>query len=134
MNIQKWKQAERKPKNFGHIKFVQSHSTQYEEEDEIGIKKSSNDIDDSFHFSIRPIATFVQFLFLMPVCGITNNDSDKLEFRILTFRVMITLGYVSYGVFVTGLYFKVIYQAGINAINFGKNDPKKFCLVGSYCD
>jgi len=87
----------------------------YREEDE---DISSSNFDVSFYVSIMPIATFVQFLFLMPVCGI-RSDSDKLVFKWISFRVIATLLYISYGVFLTFTYFKDIYSSGINAVNFG---------------
>lgn len=84
---------------------------------------SKDDFDDSFHFAISPIATFVQFLFLMPVCGISSEFSDKLKFKWMTFRVIMSLLYFSYGLFITFLFFKEIY---VKQINFGNSSKINF--------
>lgn len=89
-------------------------------EDEHMLKEE--DFDDSFHTAISPIATFVQFLFLMPVCGISSEFSDKLKFKWMTFRVTMSLLYFSYGLFITFLFFKEIY---IKQINFGNSSKIK---------
>lgn len=76
--------------------------------------------DDSFHFAIQPVATFVQFLALMPVCGISNSNPSALHFKFLSFRVICTLLYISYGIFLAGFFFTFIYGLGISAQNIGK--------------
>lgn len=77
--------------------------------------------DDSFHNAMKRVATFVQFLFLMPVCGISNDDPKLLNFKWSSFRVIITLFYITYGFFTSFLFFRFINQLGIDTKNIGEN-------------
>ena len=75
--------------------------------------------DDSFIRAISPVATFVQFLALMPVCGISSSDPSALKFKFFSLRVFCTLCYILYGAGVSGYYFTHIYELGISAQNIG---------------
>lgn len=77
-------------------------------------------IDDSFHVSMKSVAAGVQFLALMPVCGISSFGPSKLNFTWRSFRVLYTLIYIVYGVIVSVLFFENIYEAGISAKNIGE--------------
>lgn len=81
---------------------------------------NSKDEDDSFHKAIKRVAIFVQFLFLMPVCNISCADSKLLRFKWNSFRVIATIVYILYGIFTTILFFKFIYELGINTKNIGE--------------
>lgn len=83
------------------------------------IKKLPPQIDDSFHQSLSPVATFVQFLSLMPVCGISHPDPSALKFKLLSVRVIFTVIYISYGVFISSFFFTHIAAQGISAKNIG---------------
>jgi len=102
------------------LKLFNNYSLLFKEDDEI-IKEE--DFDVSFHAAISPIATFVQFLFLMPVCGISSEFSDDLYFKWMTVRVTMSLLYFSYGLFITSLFFKEIF---IKQINFGNSSKLIF--------
>jgi hypothetical protein len=93
-----------------------------QQSDSFNLESDGNeDIDDSFHSAIRPIACFVQFLGLMPVCGVNERDSPKkLAFKWMSLRVIATLIYISYGICLTYLYLRSIHLK-ITAINFGKH-------------
>lgn len=60
------------------MEIVQRHRPVYKipekEENSQGYK-----LDDSFQHAIRPVATFVQVLALMPVCGISSDDPGNLS-------------------------------------------------------
>lgn len=90
--------------------------------------------DDSFHSAIKRVATFVQFLFLMPVCGISSDDPKKLHFKWKSFRVIITLLYICYGSFTSFLFLRFIYQLGIDTKNIGEifNELCKFAVMDSF--
>lgn len=77
--------------------------------------------DDSFHVAMKPIATFVQFLFLMPVCGISYHNPKILSFKWTSFRVIATLLYISYGIFTSVVFLIFIYNLGISTKNIGEN-------------
>lgn len=81
--------------------------------------------DDSFHVAMKPIANLVQFLFLMPVCGISYNNPKILRFKWTSFRVIVTLVYIGYGIFTSVIFFIFIYELGINTKNIGKEILKK---------
>lgn len=93
---------------------------------------SPKDYDDSFHMALRPIATFVQFLFIMPVCGVTSDKSEDLKFKWMSFRVILVLIYFCYGVFVTVVYFKHIYINGINIGSSSENIIYNHFYVGNF--
>jgi hypothetical protein len=82
-------------------------------------KVNKKDLDNSFHKSLQPIACFVQFLFLMPVCGITSDDPKKLVFKWMSLRVAITLLYVFYGMIISVLFFDGI-RHDINPMSVGE--------------
>jgi hypothetical protein len=88
--------------------------------DEGSQELTQNELDTSFHESIKPIATFVQFLCLMPVCGISSHTVNDLKFKWKSFRVIMTIIYISYGTLTAILYFCFIYEMGINAQNIGE--------------
>lgn len=98
------------------IEILRSYPLIYSEETE-PIKQK--DLDDSIHVAIKPIACFVQFLFLMPVCGISSDSPKNLQFKWKSFRVLMTLLYILYGLCVSFLYLEFIYDMGINAMNIG---------------
>lgn len=77
------------------------------------------ELDNSFQYAISPVATFVQFLALMPVCGISSDNPNDLEFRWIAFRTVFTLVYISYGVFISVFFFTFIAALGISAKNIG---------------
>lgn len=84
-------------------------------------KKMSNLLaDDSFHRAVAPVATFVQFLGLMPVCGMSNSDANRLEFKWKSFRTIGTLAYIAYGVFISVTFYLFIAEQGISAKNIGQ--------------
>lgn len=113
-----------------NCKILNCKSHIYDEIDEIVAKEYQ---DDSFHEAIRPIATFVQFLFLMPVCNISSSDTKNLKFNWKCFRVFFTLLYITYGIFITSLYFKFIYGNGINAMNIGEYNYLNYLkLIDNY--
>ena len=75
--------------------------------------------DDSFISAISPVATLVQFLALMPVCGISHANSSALKFKFFSLRVIWTVCYILYGAAVSGYFFTFIYGLGISAQNIG---------------
>lgn len=105
---------------YENLKLFKNYSLLIQEDEEI-IEEES--FDDSFHKAIKPIATFVQFLLLMPICGISSEFSDNLRFKWMTVRVTMSLLYLSYGLFITFLFFKEIY---IKQINFGNSSKLTF--------
>lgn len=82
-------------------------------------ENSNQDHDDSFAFAISPVATFVQFLALVPVCGVSQDDPQKFNFKLRSFRMIYTLLHISYGFTVSSLMFRFIYGEGISAKNIG---------------
>lgn len=87
--------------------------------------------DDSFHNGMKRVATFVQFLFLMPVCGISSDNPKELHFKWNSFRVIITLLYICYGSFTSFLFLRFIYQLGIDTKNIGEifNELGSFVVI-----
>lgn len=99
-----------------------------------GREKDKNFSDDSFHVAMLPVATFVQFLALMPVCRISQADPNHLVFKWKSLRTIFTLIYISYGVLVSTLFFKYIYGEGISEKNIGdchENTLKRVILYTS---
>lgn len=90
--------------------------------------EKKNQSDDSFHVSVSPVATFVQFLALMPVCGISQLDPNDLEFKWKSFRTVFTLMYITYGVFISVTFFVHIIGEGISAKNIGKLSDHELSL------
>lgn len=78
------------------------------------------DSDDSFQFAISPVASFVQFMGLMPVCGISQTNPKLIKFRWKSIRVAYTILYTFYGFIVSTLFFTFIADQGISAKNIGK--------------
>ena len=105
---------------YEELKLFKNYPLLIQEDDEIIVEEN---FDDSFHNAIKPIATFVQFLFLMPICGISSELGDNLRFKWMTVRVTLSLLYFSYGLFITFLFFKEIY---IKQINFGNSSKLTF--------
>jgi hypothetical protein len=95
-------------------------SSQFINCDVIELQAEVFEADDSFQVAIKRVATFVQFLFLMPVCGASKGDANALSFKWHSLRVLITLCYIGYGVFTTMLFFRFIYNAGIDTGNIGE--------------
>lgn len=99
-------------------------NTQLIECDVIELSTDDHATNDSFHRSMKRVATLVQFLFLMPVCGITSDSSEMLLFKWCSLRVIVTLIYISYGAFTTLLFLRFVHGLGINAKNIGENFTK----------
>lgn len=102
---------------------------QYRENRILTRKPQPKSGDDSFHESIKPVAKCVQFLALMPVCGISSVDHADLKFRWTSKRTIYTLIYIAYGFVVSTFFFLNIYAAGISAKNIGR-----FCIAQKYLD
>lgn len=83
-------------------------------------QKYEDKVDEGFHFAITPIATFVQFLALMPVSGISLNNPKHLSFQWKSFRVCYTLAHITYGVFISYFFFTFLLEIGISAKNVGE--------------
>lgn len=77
------------------------------------------DQSDSFLVAMSPVATFVQFPALMPICGISRKDPKDLKFKWTSFRTIYTLLYITYGVFISIFFFTYIVGEGISAKNIG---------------
>ena len=97
--------------------FVQAFQPVYRKSPEM----ESNPSDDTFHVAISPIATFVQFLGLMPVCGVSQKNPKKLEFKWKSFRIVFTLMYITYGIVISSIFFISINEEGISAKNIGND-------------
>jgi Trehalose receptor len=76
-------------------------------------------LDDSFQFAISPVATVVQIISLMPVCGISKSDPTALKFKLVSFRTIFSIIYISYGLFISSFFFTFIAPQGISAKNIG---------------
>lgn len=76
-------------------------------------------VDSTFQISVSSVATIVQFLGMMPVCGISNTDPTALKFKWGSFRVVLTLFYILYGIIVSSTMFTFISAEGISAKNIG---------------
>lgn len=76
-------------------------------------------LDNSFHQAISPVATFVQFLALMPVCGVSHDDSKALKFKWTSKRAIYTLVYIGYGIFISVFFLTFLLDLGISAKNIG---------------
>lgn len=100
------------------IKVLQRHQPVYRQ-NETKLNKQDSIIDDTFHFSIKPVATFVQFLGLMPVCGTSSDDPKALKFQWKSFRAFYTIIYSLYGIIISTFFFTFIYDSGISAKNIG---------------
>lgn len=85
-------------------------------------------LDDSFLESFAPVGTFVQFLGLMPVCGVSKGDHKYLEFKWKSLRTVLTLMYITYGVAISITFFTFINAEGISATNIG-NDYQWDCRL-----
>lgn len=82
-------------------------------------RTSEYETDDSFQVSLRRVATFVQFLFLMPVCEISSENPENLHFKWSSWRVILCIFYISYGIFTIILFFRFIHGIGIDTKNIG---------------
>jgi drug/metabolite transporter (DMT)-like permease len=76
-------------------------------------------LDDSFQFAISPVATVVQMISIMPVCGISNHHPSALKFKLASFRTIFSIIYISFAVFITSFYFTFIASRGISAKTIG---------------
>jgi len=77
-------------------------------------------MEDTFQISMGPVLTFVQFLALMPIVGVSQKDPKALRFKWKSFRTVFTLLYISYGVIISSYFYSFIIAAGISAKNIGK--------------